>query len=634
MESFLANAKIVSDTLVKYHYGDKCIRTRNNCLTLLYEDTNRNGMTAFSLDYALSWCERKVKGDTLVQYRNAILQIADVYKFGRVTGANLRVFPSLSQYYSSIIDLYISHLRAEEIYSKRSIKIIRWACTEVCCYLLYNEIETFEEASYSVFSHYNQFLSEGDCEYRKKVHNVVEFLHFLSKKGIARPGFYLFMDYAADSKCLLLEEIPTEAQQRFESAANEKGLLSASEMYAVIPDFLSGMRTKGYSDKVISTSSYRLSLLYLFLDMNGLKYNDRIVFEWLQYAGKVYFGSKSVDQARRTFDMFKDYVVQGSLITTNHRTRRVAGFFLLPIWCQKELDLYFDVLQKEGRAENTISGIRSICTRFCNFLIAQEITRFEDVTPATIKQFNVTDIHGTMYGKNQCNGRLRDFLIFLELKHVVPLGIHFALPHSYSGGEKIVKILSPEDQNGLVKYCQAAISPVQIRDAAIITVALTTPFRACDIVGLKKSNLDFKRKVFRFMQDKTDVEQTFPMENPTGNAIFRYLRDIRPKDIDNDYVFVGVRAPFNPLPTSACNDALSRAGISTTEFHSTRRTYATSSLRGGATYEEVAELLGQSDNSTVHRYVSLDEDRMMQCPLSITDTNLGISGRYTQNGNV
>ena len=42
----------------------------------------------------------------------------------------------------------------------------------------------------------------------------------------------------------------------------------------------------------------------------------------------------------------------------------------------------------------------------------------------------------------------------------------------------------------------------------------------------------------------------------------------------------------------------------------------------GATPEETAELLGQSDTRSLHRYASLDSDRMRLCPLSLGETEL------------
>ena len=117
------------------------------------------------------------------------------------------------------------------------------------------------------------------------------------------------------------------------------------------------------------------------------------------------------------------------------------------------------------------------------------------------------------------------------------------------------------------------------------------------------------------------MEHLHPVDNGTLNAIFRYLKDGRSKKAESSKVFVSSRAPYDPLSDSeSCRNALRRAGISVADFHRLRRSYATDSLRGGATFRETAELLGHADTGTVHRYAVLDDERMRLCPLSLEET--------------
>ena len=93
-------------------------------------------------------------------------------------------------------------------------------------------------------------------------------------------------------------------------------------------------------------------------------------------------------------------------------------------------------------------------------------------------------------------------------------------------------------------------------------------------------------------------------------------------------VFVASKVPFGPLGTGVCINAMQRAGSKVTKFHCLRRTYATDTLRSGATIAETAELLGQSDTNSIHKYTSLDSERMKLCPLSMEEMNIGLEGRY------
>ena len=157
---------------------------------------------------------------------------------------------------------------------------------------------------------------------------------------------------------------------------------------------------------------------------------------------------------------------------------------------------------------------------------------------------------------------------------------------------------------------------------------MTTALRASDIISLKMSNIDWKNKLIRVVQNKTKAEHVHPMEVGTGNAIFRYLRDGRYKRTDSDYIFIASHAPFGPVRTKVCSDAMRRAGTSVTDFHRLRRTCATDMLSAGATFIETAELLGHSDTHNIHKYTVLDKKRMSLCPLSLVETDLMIEGRY------
>ena len=102
-----------------------------------------------------------------------------------------------------------------------------------------------------------------------------------------------------------------------------------------------------------------------------------------------------------------------------------------------------------------------------------------------------------------------------------------------------------------------------------------------------------------------------------NQSSIRYLRDGRYKKTNNDYVFISTKAPYGSISISVCESALKRAGTSTRKFHQTRKTYGSDILRNGATIAETAEIFSHSDTSTVHKYMSLDTERMWLCPLSM-----------------
>lgn len=59
-------------------------------------------------------------------------------------------------------------------------------------------------------------------------------------------------------------------------------------------------------------------------------------------------------------------------------------------------------------------------------------------------------------------------------------------------------------------------------------------------------------------------------------------------------------------------------------FHITRKTFATGLLNAGIEVGTIIDSLGHHTDSTVEKYLSLDEERMLMCPLSFEEA--GISG--------
>ncbi len=122
------------------------------------------------------------------------------------------------------------------------------------------------------------------------------------------------------------------------------------------------------------------------------------------------------------------------------------------------------------------------------------------------------------------------------------------------------------------------------------------------------------------------VEVSLPMPAEVGNALFRYIMEERHSKADRN-IFLSEKAPHKPVGRSVCGCALDTAlpdrNVEGSGFHVTRKTYATNLLRGGVGAGMVAEALGQRGNSSVHRYLSLDTERMRMCPLSLEDCGIG-----------
>ena len=115
-----------------------------------------------------------------------------------------------------------------------------------------------------------------------------------------------------------------------------------------------------------------------------------------------------------------------------------------------------------------------------------------------------------------------------------------------------------------------------------------------------------------------------------GNAIFRYLKQSRPRMAVCRNVFVDFKAPFCGMSRNICYGALKRAlpdrDVRGSGFHVTRKTFSTNRLRNGVRPESIADVIGHRDTESLKHYLSLDDERMAACPLSLADLRLEMEG--------
>ena len=271
--------------------------------------------------------------------------------------------------------------------------------------------------------------------------------------------------------------------------------------------------------------------------------------------------------------------------------------------------------------------MRSSITRFCSFLDTEGIRSFKDVEVSHVKKFHLYDTHKTPQGKNAYNARIRKFLIYLgEHGYLTNPMLFVSLPHTSAPRETIVVVLTEDEMAELTGQLSKDGSRLSLRKKAMLLLGLKMGLRASDVVNLSIEDIDWASASIKFIQKKTAVEVNLPMPTEVGNALFRYIIEERgPKS--SSKIFLSEKAPKKPVGRTACGAALRVAlpdrKVEGSGFHVTRKTYATQLLKNGVGADMVAEALGQRGTSSVHRYLSLDTDRMRMCPLSLAECRVG-----------
>lgn len=198
-------------------------------------------------------------------------------------------------------------------------------------------------------------------------------------------------------------------------------------------------------------------------------------------------------------------------------------------------------------------------------------------------------------------------------------GIHAPRHH------RIIPVLETEEQERIKSVTEDNETP--LRDSAMILLGLSTGIRACDIIKLRLTDIDWRNDTISWKQSKTGNLVCVPLTPAVGNAIARYLTIQRP-DAPNDYLFVRLIAPFDPLSChSSCymmvKRILKKACVSKDDrilgMHMLRHNAASTMVRNEVPIETIAAILGHSDPDTTGIYITTDEKRLRDCVLPFGD---------------
>lgn len=154
--------------------------------------------------------------------------------------------------------------------------------------------------------------------------------------------------------------------------------------------------------------------------------------------------------------------------------------------------------------------------------------------------------------------------------------------------------------------------PKQIRDHAILMLFTVYALRAQEVSQLQLAHIDWDKDLLSIINDKNGRTRVYPLTQPVGNAILRYLTHARP-DTHHRRIFLGTRPPFQPLTGAALYSLvairLRRMGLSLRHYgpHSIRHACATYLLNeGGLSFKEIGDHLGHRDPDSTQVYAKVD----------------------------
>jgi integrase/recombinase XerD len=153
--------------------------------------------------------------------------------------------------------------------------------------------------------------------------------------------------------------------------------------------------------------------------------------------------------------------------------------------------------------------------------------------------------------------------------------------------------------------------PADIRNRAILLLLAVYGLRVGEVCRLQLDDLDWERELLRIKRIKQGPVQQLPLTHTVGDAILRYLREVRPHGHCRE-LFLNLRAPLRPLTRGAVGLLVSRRwrtlDVTLEHYgpHSLRHACATRLINQGASLKEIGDQLGHRDVETTRIYAKVD----------------------------
>ena len=144
------------------------------------------------------------------------------------------------------------------------------------------------------------------------------------------------------------------------------------------------------------------------------------------------------------------------------------------------------------------------------------------------------------------------------------------------------------------------------------------------IVWSRKS---WEKSTIEFVTQKTGKSTVLPLTADVGNAIIKYLKEVRP-NVKDDYVFLRMQAPFCKLNPAALHSIVTKAfretGIVVNPGrkhgpHALRASLVTAMLENEVPLPVISETLSHSNTDTTQIYLKVDMYHLRKLALEVPD---------------
>lgn len=270
-----------------------------------------------------------------------------------------------------------------------------------------------------------------------------------------------------------------------------------------------------------------------------------------------------------------------------------------------------------AKAAGLSAGTRRVYRRYARLLLAwkfgEHAPDWTSLTADDLAEF--IRRHVAKLKPATCNlavTAVRSFVRFLVARGAVRSGLDGAMPRMRLYRQAgLPRGLESQEVEHMLSMCRPKTRS-GLRDRAVLLLLARLGLRAGEVAALELDHIKWSEGVLLVAGGKSRRDRSLPLSEEVGHALEDYLRMSRPPS-ESRRVFLGTVAPCLPLAHggAVCTIVLRhlrRAGMPPGRrgAHLIRHSVATQMVRQGASFKQVADVLGHARLETTAIYAKLD----------------------------
>ncbi len=280
---------------------------------------------------------------------------------------------------------------------------------------------------------------------------------------------------------------------------------------------------------------------------------------------------------------------------------------------------FLDSARERGLSLQTIGNYERVLRRFLATIKGAGL-RLQTLTVVQLDELVIQKVHDEKYARNTLQtwtSVLRVFCRFAEERGWCRPGLAAAImaPRVYTheglpigpSWDDVQRLLAATQRRQATARGRAS----DVRDRALLLLLAVYGLRAGEVTALCLKDFDWEREVLCVPESKSRRPRAYPLCHSVGDAVLRYLRQVRPRS-ERREVFLTLVPPFRPLGAKSLGRAVSRRlhalGLTLPHYgaHALRHACATHLLAQGLSLKEIGDHLGHRSPDATRIYAKVD----------------------------